>query len=383
MRRLGAGGAGALAAPLLPAWVVGRGHEAALLAAAATAAPPPQPGLVRLDSNENPRGPAPEALDALRAALGEAGRYPDAPIDELHAALAALHRVSPESVLLGCGSSDVIRMAVSELTAPGRALVTAAPSFEYAVHYAQALGAPVRAVPVTADLRLDLARMAASCRESATGLVYLCNPNNPTGTVHSARAVSDFIDAVRTPIPGAAQALPTVLVDEAYHEYVQDPSYASAIRLTASNPGVLVSRTFSKAYGMAGLRVGYAVAHPTTIARLRGRQLFDGVNVLGAAAALRSLRVTGHVERQRALNREARDFTRRYFESAGYAVAPSEANFLMADIRRDSKAFQTACRERGVSVGRPFPPLTTRARITIGTLEEMQRAVGVFKEVLG
>ena len=374
VKGLGIGGAAAVAGPLVPAWVSARGQEAGSVAR------PPR-GVVRLDSNENPHGPAPAALDALRGALGDAGRYPDAPVDDLQAAIAAMHRVKPECVLLGCGSSDVIRMAVYEFTSPNRALLTAAPSFEYAVRYAEAIGAPVRAVPVDAALRLDLARMAAGA--AGAGLVYLCNPNNPTGTVHSAAAVREFVASVRRVSPPAAAAVPAVLIDEAYHEYVEDRSYATAVPLAVSERGVVVSRTFSKAYGMAGLRVGYAVAHPDTIAQMQRRRLMDGINVLGAAAALRSLSVPGHVERQRALNREARDFTRRYLESAGFAVTPSDTNFLMADIRRDAKAFQTACRDQGVYVGRPFPPLTTRARISIGTMEEMRRAVEVFRRVLG
>jgi histidinol-phosphate aminotransferase len=334
-------------------------------------------GLIRLDSNENPDGPGDAALDGLRAALGESARYPDASEEALRRALAAHHDLAAECVLLGCGSTEVLRMAVAAFTAPARALVTAAPTFEDPAHYAATTGAPVVAVPVDGALRLDLAGMAARASGGGAGLVYVCNPNNPTATVHPAAAVADFLAAVGAASPGTV-----VLVDEAYHEYVDDPRHATAIPLAAQRPGVVVSRTFSKVYGMAGLRVGYAVAHPDTALAMGRYQLYSGVNVLAASAALASLGDPAHVERERARNRAARAFTRRFFESAGYAVVPSETNFLMADIRRDPKEFKEACRREGVLVGRPFPPLATYTRVSIGTMDEMRRATEVFRRVL-
>ena len=174
----------------------------------------------------------------------------------------------------------------------------------------------------------------------------------------------------------------TVVVDEAYHEYVDDPRYASALPLALEDRRVVVARTFSKVHGLAGLRVGYAVGHADTIADLAPHALDIGVNGLGAAGALASLADTGRVAREQALNREAREHTRRFFVDAGFAPADAQANFLMVDLRRDAAAFRDACRAEGVLIGRLFPPLRTHARVSIGTMDEMRRATDVFRRLL-
>jgi histidinol-phosphate aminotransferase len=269
-------------------------------------------------------------------------------------------------------------MATYAFTSPTRALVTAAPTFEDPAKHAETIGAPVRAVPVTGTLHLDLAGMSRACAGGPTaGLVFLCNPNNPTATLHGASAVRDFVSGVSTRSPDT-----TVLIDEAYFEYVEDPSYATAIPLALQNPRVVVARTFSKIYGMAGLRVGYAIGQADTIKLMQRHKLSNGINVLAAAAAIATLGDEEHIARERKLNRDARDFTQRFFESLGYKVTPPQTNFLMVDVRRDPKEFQEACRKRDVLVGRPFPPLRTHARVSVGTMNEMQRAADVFRQVL-
>jgi histidinol-phosphate aminotransferase len=378
VRTLGLTGAGVVAAPLVGA----RGREAlaAELRRGGAGATPLEllassPRLIRVSSNENPRGPSAAAMAGIRGALGEASRYPLTTPEGLRKAIAAEHGVSVDNVLLGCGSTEVLRMAVDAFTSRARALVTATPTFEVPADRAHVIGAPVDAVPVDAELRLDLPAMAA--RSAGAGLVFLNNPNNPTGTLHPARAVDDFVRRVLADSPST-----TILIDEAYHEYVEDPSYATALPLAMETPRVVVSRTFSKVYGLAGLRVGYAIAHSDTVKAMARHQLDVAVNGLGVAAAQAALADRDLVPRERRLNHEAREFTRRFFEAAGYRVAASQANFLMADIRRDSKEFQGACEKQGVLVGRPFPPLTTHARVSIGTMDEMRAAVEVFKRVL-
>jgi histidinol-phosphate aminotransferase len=195
--------------------------------------------------------------------------------------------------------------------------------------------------------------------------------------VHGRDAVSDFV--ARTLRDNSAC---TVLIDEAYHDYVDDPRYASAIPLALENPRVLVARTFSKVHGLAGLRVGYGVGHQDTIKMLAPYALDMGVNALGAAAATASLGARDHVALERALNREAREFTRRFFVDAGFTPSDSQTNFVMVDIRRDAKAFREACKAEGVLIGRDFPPLTTHARVSVGTMDEMQRATAVFRKLL-
>lgn len=370
-KTVGTGGA-------LAVMVAGRGREA--LAGFAPGAghtldqgsAGPRP--IFLDSNENPNGPCAASLDAIRGAFGEACRYPHNFAD-LADALAKSHKVDPKNILLGSGSGEILRMAVLAFTTAGRPLVQGLPTFESPARDAEMAGAPVVNVLVDAGLRLDLAGMAE--KSSGAGLVFLCNPNNPTGTVHGADAISDFVRRVLKSSPTTC-----ILVDEAYHEYVEDPAYRTALPLALENPQVVVARTFSKVYGLAGLRVGYAVGHPDTLKAMGRFRIANNINVLAAAAAVAALPQDAHVARQVALNREARDFTRRAFEAAGYRVAPPVGNFLMVDLRRDAKAFQEACRSKGVLVGRPFPPLTTHARVSIGTLDEMRQAMDAIKGVL-
>ena len=333
------------------------------------------PDAIRLDSNENPNGPGQVALDAIRAMFGEASRYPDVPGDDLKQTIARHQKVAPENVLIGCGSGEILRMAVYAFTSPQRALVTGLPSFEDPVKHAEMTHAPVRAVPVDSELRLDMGRMLDET--TGAGLVFLCNPNNPTATVHGAATVKDFVAQTNKRAPDCV-----VMVDEAYHEYVDEPSYASAIPLALENPKVIVIRTFSKVFGMAGLRLGYAIGRPETLREMQRHKLPNNINVLAAASAIATLPDQAHIDRERQLNREAREFTRKSFESMGYKSGVSNSNFIMVAIGRDSKAFKAACAKQGILVGRAFPPLTTQARISIGTMDEMRKAVDVFRQVL-
>jgi histidinol-phosphate aminotransferase len=214
-------------------------------------------------------------------------------------------------------------------------------------------------------------------RAAGAGLIYICNPNNPTGTVHGASEIEAFVTAALRTEPKA-----TILIDEAYHEYVERADYKTAIPLALSNPRVVVSRTFSKIYGMAGLRVGYAVGQRETL-RAMNRFLDDGqLSCLSARAALTALADPARVTEMRANNHAARAMTVQALRDAGYRVADSEANFVMADVRRDIRVFQSACRNRGVEIARPFPPLLAWARITIGTMAEMQQAVEALRGAL-
>ena len=366
---LGLGGAGLLTPPFIRS----RGHEARL--AEWLSAPVPPAGLIRLDSNENPNGPGAKAFEAIRAMFGESNRYPDAQDDALVAAIARANGVSEENVVLGCGSSETLRMCVEAFVNTAQHLVTAAPTFELPQNFARTMGRPVVTVPVDDKLRLDLGQMAA--KAGGAGLVFFCNPNNPTATVHGDAAVREFVARVRRDSPATY-----ILIDEAYHEYVDDPSYRTAIPLALADPNVIVARTFSKVFGMAGLRVGYGIMHRDTARRLQGWRLGSGVNVLALAAAAAMVNDREHIALEQRRNREAKAFTRAFFERAGYEVGASEANFLMINLRRDMRPVREASRKEGIAVGRPFPPLTTHLRISIGTMEEMQKATEVLRRVL-
>lgn len=370
------------AASIWGAEVLARGREAAnaeewLAFRGQQPAKPASPIRIRLSSNENPVGPPKAALDALQAALaaGDAPRYPSTSVQQLIERLAAHHAVSPESIVPGSGSGETLRMAVYACVSPTRPLVTAAPSFEDPARYAELIGGQVIGVPVSKQLKLDLDAMAERAR--GAGLVFVCNPNNPTGTLHGSTAITEFVERVQRVSPDT-----TILIDEAYHHYVEDPAYATAVPLALQRRNVIVTRTFSKLYGMAGLRLGYAIGQPETIASLRRQRLANSVNALVAPAAVAALGDDRLQPIERARNHEAREFTRQSLASIGYASTPSEANFIMVDIKRDVREFNKACADRGVLIGRPFPPLLTHARISIGTMQEMTAAVEVFKSLL-
>ena len=225
------------------------------------------------------------------------------------------------------------------------------------------------------NFRLDLDQMAQ--RAPGAGLIYICNPNNPTGTVQGASDIEAFVTAALRAEPKA-----TILIDEAYHEYVERADYKTAIPLALANPRVVVSRTFSKIYGMAGLRVGLAVGQPATLDAMNRFLDAGRMSCLSARAALTALADPARVAETAGQNHAARAMTVQALRDAGYRVVDSEANFVMADVRRDIRVFQRACRNRGVEIARPFPPLLTWARITIGTMAEMQQAVEVFRDAL-
>ena len=366
------------------AWLAARGHEAyvaELQAPARSARPPLPPGVteIRLSSNENPLGPGRRVLDAIVKKFPEAGRYPfnSTPADRnLVAAIAAAHKVKPENVVLGAGSQEILKNAVRAFTGPDRGLLTASPTFENPTTMARRLGYPVKEVGVDSAFRLDVDAMMAAA--PGAGLVFFNNPNNPTATVHDAKTVTAFVERVRAAAPGAA-----ILIDEAYHDYVTDPGYATAIPLALETPDVFVTRTFSKAFGMAGLRIGYAVGRAETIKQIARFKMPYNVSVFGVAAALAALEDPAYLEGERRRNTEVRAFTQKVLEDLGCACTASQGNFLFVDVRRPAREFREACAKHGVVVGRDFPPFEkTHARISIGTMAEMKKAAEVFGSVL-
>jgi histidinol-phosphate aminotransferase len=328
-------------------------------------------GVVRLSANENPYGPSPAALNAMREAFGESARYPDDEVDNLTADVAKLHGVSNDGVIIGAGSSEILKLVAAAYTSPTRKLVMAAPTFESIGRYATVAGAEVVNVPLDASYAHDLARMAAV--ENA-GVIYVCNPNNPTATITSAAAVRSFLAAVH---PSTI-----VLVDEAYHHYVTSPDYESVMPLVASRPNLVVARTFSKIYAMAGLRAGYAVAQPEVIKTLDRQKAYDSMSVMALVAARASLADTAHVAEGRKRNAATKSALVARLQKMGYSVLPSEANFLMIDLRREVKPVIGALRERQVQVGRVFPAMPKYLRVTVGTPEEIDKFVDAFTGVM-
>jgi len=329
-------------------------------------------GIVDLSSNENPYGPSPAALDAMARSQSVAGRYPDEAERATAEAIARSHGVSADRVVLGAGSSEVLRLCDAAFLGPGRTLVVAEPTFEAVLHYAKVTAAQPVAVPLTADFRHDLPAMARAC-DARTGFVYVCNPNNPTGTIVTGEELAAFLERV----PPTA----TVVVDEAYHHFVEAPAYRSALELADRFPNLVVARTFSKIYGMAGMRLGYGVASAANAQALRSHAAWSNVNAAVLAAAQASLADDGLVARQReALNR-----TRRWLvaelERDGRRTIASETNFVMIDAGGDVKPLVEALASRGIRVGRRFAALATWLRVTIGRPEEMQAFLEAFRAV--
>jgi histidinol-phosphate aminotransferase len=269
----------------------------------------------------------------------------------------------------------VLRASIRAFTSRTLSLVSGSPSYEQPVRQAQQGGVTVHEVPLTSELKLNLGAMLAS--GGGAGLVYICNPNNPSSTIVPVSQVIELVESLARSSPNTY-----VLVDEAYFEYAEDPAFDTVIPLVEKYPRLVVARTFSKIHGMAGMRVGYAIAQETTLAAMREFHSASGMSVMSLSAAAASLRATASMQKNQALNFQVRKFTTEGFERAGYKVAASQANFVMVDIRRDVRGFIEACRQKAVVIGRPFPPLTTWARITVGTQQEMDRAMGVFMDVL-
>lgn len=375
--------AGGRATPETAALFAARGHEAyvAELQQGRNPRPPLPPGVneIRISSNENPLGPGQKVLDAIVRKFPEAGRYPfnSSPTDRnLVEELAGRYKVKGDQITLGAGSQEILKSAVRAFTSTSKPLVTASPTFENPTGTAKRLGHPIREIKVDSAFRLDLDGMIAAA--PGAGLLFFNNPNNPTATVHGAKTVADFVRRVRAASPDTV-----ILIDEAYHEYVTDPSYESAIPLALETPNVFVVRTFSKAYGMAGMRIGWAIGQAATIKQVARFKMPYNVSVFGVAAALASLGDPAHIEAERRRNTEARNFTVKVLDELGCKGTDSQGNFLFVNIGRPARVFRDACAKDGVMVGRDFPPFeSTHARISIGTMDEMRKAADVFRAAL-
>ncbi len=334
------------------------------------ATPLTEGGIVRLSANENPYGPCPKAFQAITDSFPLACRYPDEHNNVLIDKLAKLNGVTHDQVLLGDGSGEILKLCAETFTGPQNGkLVAADPTFEAILNNATANGAEVVKIPLTSSFQHDLPKMLGSAK---AGLIYVCNPNNPTASITPKNELRDFI--------ATAPSQTTILVDEAYFHYADSPEYESVIPLVKDHPNLIVSRTFSKIYGMAGLRCGYCVAQKETIDRLRRNQVWDSVNCMALAAAIASLDDLDHVPNGQRLNREAKTFVTSELDKMGYEQIPSQANFIMFDCKRPVAPLIQAMKERKVQVGRLFPALPNHMRLTIGKKAEMESFLGAFKQ---
>jgi histidinol-phosphate aminotransferase len=374
------------------AWMAARGHEEAMAEAmqqgrqgGARMRPnvPPGTEVIRISSNENPLGPGKAAIDAILGKFPEANRYPfnSTPLDaDLEILIAKQNQAKRENVVLGVGSQELLKNAARVFMSPTKHLVIPSPTYGDPAGFAQnVLKYTVKSAPVNEKtLKTDLSALLPLVK--GAGLVYLCNPNNPTGTINSAQEIKDFVAEVKKASPTTA-----ILIDEAYCDYVSDPSYQTAFAVALATPGVVVARTMSKAYGMAGVRIGYAIGDAATIKKMAAYRMPYNVNTFGVAAAVASLKDPQHIKDEAARNKAVRDFTIKTFADMGYTSTDSQTNFIFTDIGKTMTAaqFRDGCAAKGVMVGRDFPPLEKQwARISLGTMEEMQKATEVFRSVL-
>jgi histidinol-phosphate aminotransferase len=338
------------------------------------------PVAIRLSSNENLRGPSAKVLEVLRQhpskdlGLG----YPPVNVSAFVDACAAMDGAKPNNIIISTGSGEILTAAVMAYCNGDKSLVTGDPSYGSPAQTAQRIKAPVKFIAVDPkSLALDLEGMIRA--SIGAGLVFLCNPNNPTSTVQTSADVEQTVRTIKQRSPETG-----ILIDEAYLEYATKPGAFTMAKLALELPGVFISRTFSKAYGMAGMRMGYAIGQPETVRKVGQAWGLGSINELQAVAGIAALNDKEHMQWEKMENKRVRDWTQGQFKAMGFESPASETNFIFVNIRRPAVEFRDGCRAQGVAVGRDFPPMEkTYARISLGRMEDMEKAMVVFKQVLG
>lgn len=378
VRKLGTGGAAIATA----SHIIGYGREElfAFEQAPRGGQRPANAGpLIRLSSNENLRGPGPKVLEVLKQhpsrdlGLG----YPPPNVSAFVDTIAAMYGAKPNNVIISTGSGEILTAAVMAYCDGNHALVTGDPSYGSPAATAERIKAPVKFIPVDSKLALDLEGMIRA--SIGAGLVFLCNPNNPTSSVQTTADLEQTVRTIKERSPETG-----ILIDEAYLEYATLPGSGTMAKLALELPGVFISRTFSKAYGMAGMRMGYGLGQPETMNKVGRAWGLGSINELQAVAGIAALKDTAHMDWERQENKRVRDWTQAQFRAMGFESPESQTNFIFVNIRRPAVEFRDACRTLGVAVGRDFPPMEkTYARISLGRMEDMEKAMVAFRQVLG
>ncbi|MDX1908653.1 MAG: aminotransferase class I/II-fold pyridoxal phosphate-dependent enzyme [Bacteroidia bacterium] len=345
---------------------------ASVLAHPATPVVSPPAGPIRLQSNENPYGPSEAVRKALMDGFEQMCRYPYDMMRETAAMIAARHGVSPEHIVLTVGSGEGLHAAGLAYGLHGGEIIAAQPTFLALMEYAQRWGAYIHYVPLDANLGHDLEAMAQRITHR-TSLVFVCNPNNPSGTLLPADRMRDFCASV--------SGRTVVLADEAYFDYITEPGYPSMIELVKQGMNVIVSRTLSKVYGMAGMRIGYLVARPDIAQRLRAHTMAT-VSIpamCGAQAALRDTEFYAYSLKQ---NAEALRLLYETLDDLKLRYVRSHANFVFFDTKQPVTEFNDRMAQKGILTGRPFPPFMTWSRVSTGRLEDVKTFCKVLRDVV-
>jgi histidinol-phosphate aminotransferase len=329
-------------------------------------------GPLRLASNENPYGMAPTARQAIMDSWKESAWYGAPSVPNLRAVYAKHVGVPEDHILITAGSSEVLSIVALAYGLRGSQVLTAWPTYEGLPRYAEGMGARVHKVPLDANLAHDLDAMDKRFVQ-AIDLVFVCNPNNPTGTLTDTAKLRSFVTN--------ASRRAMVLVDEAYHDFVSAPGYASMIDLVKAGENVIISRTASKIHGLAGLRTGFAIARPDIIAQLAPCSVsFPGV--FGARAAAASIQDTAYQTMCKQRNAEGRAIMADALKKLGRRMTDSQTNFVFFHAGMPVEKVQSAMLAKGFAIGRAFPPYNDWVRISIGTPEEMRQVAAALPDVL-
>ncbi len=330
-------------------------------------------GFAKIANNENPYGPPASVLKAMNDVWRYSNRY-GYPDSGLVNEIAKLHGVKPENVMIAAGSGEILDIVGSAFLAGEKKVVGAEVTYNAVYQHATAVkGAPI-AVPLRADYGPDIPATirATKLHYRDVGFVYLCNPNNPTGKIVTKKEVKELLDGIPDDM--------VVLIDEAYHHFVDNSDYASSTPYVIEGRPVIVARTFSKIAALAGMRLGYAIAPTDLIAKMRpyGTGTINALVKYGGVAALQDTDSQAQVKR---VTLDLRKKTVTKLAAMGYDTIPSEANFFMVHIKRPVSPVIDAFKKRGVLVGRPFPPMTEHLRVSVGNADEMDRFTKAFKEI--
>ena len=328
--------------------------------------------IIFLDNNESPYGMPPEAREAVLESLARANRYPHKSYSELTALIAKRERLPEDYVILGAGSTEIMNMAILSYGVKGE-ILTAHPTYFDFIFYAEQAKCPIQRVPVNERYELDLDAMVGRISKD-TSLVYVCNPNNPTGTIVNKDKLRAFCTEA------SKKAL--VVVDEAYHEYVEDETYTSMVSLVRDGMNVAVTRTFSKVYGLAGLRIGYGMARPDILKNFERVQMnFASVAYSSLRAAIAAYGATAFISSVREKNSVARAYLENELRRLGYPCLPSRANFSLFEVKRNSREMAADLEKHGILV-RPFDFAgKSWLRVSIGTEAEIQVFISALEKI--
>ncbi|MGI5873276.1 MAG: histidinol-phosphate transaminase [Bacillota bacterium] len=328
----------------------------------------------KLASNENPLGPPESAVEAMKLAAGKVSLYPDADAYELKSALAKFHDVKRSQIILGDGSNELLKLLSLAFLNPGDEIIMPKPSFGEYSRTAKLCDASVKAIPLTEDYVIDLPAMVAAI-SSRTKIVYICNPNNPTGTVVDKQLLKQMMHRMKDVI---------VVLDEAYFEFVKDENSPDGVAFFKEFPNVVSLRTFSKAYGLAGLRVGYGICHEEIVAAInKVREPFN-VNSLAQVAAIAALNDGEYLEKSIRHNAVERDFLYNELKKRGFQVVPAEANFMLVDVVRDSVEVFQGLLKKGIIVrSADIFGYPTKIRLSVGLHKENEAFLKALEEYMG